>query len=358
MEIGEQKEWYISGAVITHRGKVYGHNEDSCLLEKVFSGEGMEEPKSVSSRVEGIFIGAVSDGIGGSAAGEVASRMVVDSLFGYKGETPEDMVVHLESLNDSIHSRGISDGIAGMGATVAGVCIGRAGPFAFNVGDARVYRQQDDYLMQVSKDDSIAQVLVDAGELGPEETRSKNLHQITQALGGSSDKKGIDPHMYPLKIGKEASFLICSDGLHDMVSLDDIESITAESTTPQEKVTSLYEAALRGGGEDNISIIWIKVEAASLKRELSGKCLELKNKDGGKTAPLFFHDDQTLEFREKPYSYKVVGLEVFAGKGDVKIGFDSCKLSKGDKIVFRDGSGKVLKECAIVEIKSLADISR
>ena len=152
--------------------------------------------------------------------------------------------------------------------------------------------------------------------------------------------------------------MICSDGLHDMVSLDDIESIAAESTTPQEKVTGLYEAALRGGGEDNISIIWMKVEDASLKRELSGKCLELKNKDGGKTGPLFFQDNQTLEFRGKPYSYKVVGLEVFAEDVGVKIGFNSCKLSIGDKIVFRDESGEVFLECEIVEIKSLANISR
>ena len=91
-----------------------------------------------------------------------------------------------------------------------------------------------------------------------------NLHQLTQALGGSTEKKEITPHTYPQKIGSKTSFLICSDGLHDMVPLDDIESITAKPTPPEEKVSKLYEAALRGGGEDNISIIWLEIKTVSL----------------------------------------------------------------------------------------------
>ena len=114
--------------------------------------------------------------------------------------------------------------------------------------------------MQITKDDSIAQVLVDAGELAPDQTRDKKLHTITQAIGGSVEFKEIEPHIYPVKIKSRGAFLICSDGLHDMVSIDDIEEIMVAAGSPEERVGDLFDAAMKSGGEDNITIIWLEIE--------------------------------------------------------------------------------------------------
>ena len=117
--------------------------------------------------------------------------------------------------------------------------------------------------MQVTKDDSIAQVLVDAGELSMDETRGKNLHQITQAIGGTLEKKEIEVHTYPLKISSQVSFLICSDGLHDMVSLDEIEAIMNADNSAMSRVNGLFRAAMENGGEDNITIIWLDLSVVT-----------------------------------------------------------------------------------------------
>ena len=150
-----------------------------------------------------------------------------------------------------------------MGATVAGLCRGDEGLFALNVGDARVYRKQDNYLAQITKDDSVAQVLVDAGKLAPDETRDKKLHQITQAIGGGPEFSDIDPHQYPVRIKNRADFLVCSDGLHDMVSLDAMEDIVSREKTPEQIVGKLFQTAMESGGEDNITIIWAEIQTGN-----------------------------------------------------------------------------------------------
>ena len=339
----------MQGAFITHRGKVYDHNEDACFIEQAFFGEGMGQAESAVFKTEGSCVAVVADGIGGNSAGETASKLVVESFSDSDFANQEGLVEHLKSVNHQLYKKGQADpDLAGMGATVVGLCFGASEIFAFNVGDARVYRKQDDYLMQITKDDSIAQVLVDAGELSMDETRDKKLHQITQAIGGATEEKEIDPHTYPIKISNQASFLICSDGLHDMVSLDEIEAIVAKENSPINRVDGLFQAALKNGGEDNITIIWIDVDRVSLRTELCGKKLVVTTSEG-KTEILDFKSD-TVSTGEGEASYKVQGQTVLLSETDEQIEFeDEYGVSIGDELIFK-GQGNTICKSQVTDI--------
>jgi len=343
--------WATQGAFITHRGRVYDHNEDACFIREVHTGEGMLHADTVDFKTNETCIVAVADGIGGNSAGEMASKLVAKSFSDFSPGGQEDLAEHLSAVNRQLYEEGKKDSIlSGMGATVVGLCFGGAETFAFNVGDARVYRRQDDYLMQVTKDDSIAQVLVDAGELAMDETRSKNLHQLTQAIGGSVEEKGIDPHTYPLKISNQASFLICSDGLHDMVSLDDMEAIMAKETSPGDRVNGLFQAALKGGGEDNITIIWLDVEHVSLRTELRGKQLKIEmNKD--EIFELSFKAESVLLDGQDETPYSVQGTTVLLSETEEQIEFaNEHGVSVGDELVFKE-KGSAAVKYKVTEIK-------
>jgi serine/threonine protein phosphatase PrpC len=150
-----------------------------------------------------------------------------------------------------------------MGASVAGIACGREGAFLFNVGDARVYREQDGFLQLVTKDDSIAQLLVETGQAAPDEVRPANIHQITQAIGGKSEPTPIAPHIEALKLTRPRRFLLCSDGLTDMVAIDRMENILSKHSPATEAVAELFRAAMEAGGEDNATIIVAEISLAS-----------------------------------------------------------------------------------------------
>lgn len=258
-----QAQFLVAGACITHKGAVREHNEDACLFGAAYSNTSLPEPEESSIAGNENWIIATADGIGGQNAGEIASAMVVEGLSRASRITPELVSQELIELNRKVHEAAASNPeYSGMGATVAGLCQGPDALFAFNVGDARLYRKQDDYLCQITKDDSIAQVLIDAGKLDPQDTRDKKLHTITQSIGGQHELKDIEPHIYPIKVKQSASFLICTDGLTDMVSLDDMEEIVKKEETPEQVVRGLHQAAMDAGGEDNITIIWAEAQLA------------------------------------------------------------------------------------------------
>ncbi len=253
----------VRGSSICHTGKVRRVNEDAFLAGSVFSSGSAEVPATIEIAATP-WIVAVSDGIGGHRAGAEASREVVAALAGCKRVTPNSVSEILHRLNRHLCERGKKErDCAAMGATVAGLGCGGRGLFAFHVGDSRVYRQDGDGLVQITRDDSEAEDLIDLGLL--ERTEGKRpgfLHALTQAIGGREEVEEIQVHVQPLRITGRTRFLVCSDGLTDMLHAPEIRAIMLAERDAAAVVAALSAGAMAAGGMDNITIAVMDVEPA------------------------------------------------------------------------------------------------
>jgi len=236
-------------------------NEDSCLAVGAISKDSQAMPAFVA-RPAGPWMVVVSDGIGGHVAGREASQAVVEKLAACAPVTPTGVRNCLRRLNHDLCEQGRCDSaFAGMGATVAGIACGATGAFAFNVGDSRVYQVEESKLTQVTRDDSEAEELIEMGLLSADaEIRPGYLHALTQAVGGRLEHVEIEVHIHPLKITESTRFLICTDGLTDMVGRAAIEEITRLMRAPDATAEALFGLAMDAGGMDNITLAVIDVE--------------------------------------------------------------------------------------------------
>jgi serine/threonine protein phosphatase PrpC len=205
----------------------------------------------------------VADGMGGHAAGEVASEIAVDTVsYAYYQEDSDDIaasLVHsIKRANTLIHQRAAENMLrSGMGTTcVAGVLRGGVAYIA-NVGDSRTYLVRHGQVRQVSQDHSWVAEQVRAGLLTEEQARSHaQRNVITRCLGTQADVE-VDIFAEPLEEGD--SFVLCSDGLSGFVTDDDLRAIVNQYV-PQESVYHLVERANENGGPDNITAIVVHVQ--------------------------------------------------------------------------------------------------
>jgi len=251
----------VQGSWLCHTGKFRQVNEDACLVGATFSSKSDSRVFPIALAC-GPWIVAVSDGIGGHAGGAEASSEIVSTLAECKRVTPLGISDALQRLNRQFCERGRSEPkLTAMGATVAGIGCGRRGVFAFNVGDSRVYKQVGSRLAQITRDDSEAEDLVDQGLLEPYEGRRPGyLHALTQAVGGRDRPVKIVTHVHPLRISTRARFLVCSDGLTDMMKTSEIEQVLEAQPNAEDAVSGLFKATMDVGGVDNITIAIIDIE--------------------------------------------------------------------------------------------------
>ena len=245
-------------AAITHRGAVRDSNEDSVLVGAWLCGHSIEEPLAVKHVLSEPLICVVADGIGGHAAGAEASRRVATTLLGatVPGMREDDVKTALEQANSEVYAAAAANpDFAGMGSTVAGIVFQPDGLIWFNVGDSRVYRYRDGFLRQLSIDD------VPVGHDGDRRTGV-----ITRSLGGSFQYTPVVAHVEaePLVVGWQ--YLLCSDGLTDMVDVNGMERIL-QAHPPGVAVNALFKAAMAAGRRDNISIILVSVGAGGVDKE-------------------------------------------------------------------------------------------
>jgi PPM family protein phosphatase len=237
----------------THAGKVRANNEDALLV-----GEGRDET---------LFV--VADGIGGFEAGEVASRIAVDVLK--ELEPGASFEAAISEANRRILAAGRGDErLSGMGTTVVAVRFGgtRDEPVAqvAHVGDSRAYLLRGGSLRPVTEDHSLVAELVRSGDLTRDQAAEhpqKNL--ITRALGADEEVE-VDTAVLPVEAGDR--FLLCSDGLSDMIPETRIGEILAEAPgDPEKPAQSLVSAALDAGGADNVTVIVVDVKAETAPHE-------------------------------------------------------------------------------------------
>jgi len=238
----------------TDAGRVREINEDSYLV------------------APSVFV--VADGMGGHAAGEVASAIAVGE-FRALAEKPElrteEIAEAIARANQQILDSGTKhDTRKGMGTTLAGLGVVRAGGSAhwavFNVGDSRVYHYVHGELHQVSVDHSEVQELISAGYITPEEAKTHpDRNVVTRSLG--TDPAPVpDIWVFPPVAGER--FLICSDGLPRELEDGEIEQILHRETIAQEAANALVTRAVEAGGHDNITVVVIDF-AGSLAEGLS-----------------------------------------------------------------------------------------
>jgi serine/threonine protein phosphatase PrpC len=239
----------VSGTMLRHPGRVRAVNED--VVAYVIPGE--NDPGAARGA-----LALVADGMGGHAAGDVASRiaaeMVVRLYYELDGSPADVLARCLAAANEAIYERSLSDpDCTGMGTTCTLLAFRDSVAFLAHIGDSRAYLWRDRTLQQISEDHSLVAELVRRGELTREEAaHSPQRHVIVRALGTtptstpSTWREGM-----PLLAGDV--FVLCSDGLTDLVA-DATISETVARLSPFDACRALVDAALAAGGTDNISV--------------------------------------------------------------------------------------------------------
>ncbi len=210
-----------------------------------------------------IQLWAVADGMGGYEAGNVASNMIVKTLAEVTSKTT--LNEYVDTVEDSLidvnhrileYADIMLDGRT-LGSTVVSLLIkGHVGVCLW-AGDSRLYRLRNNELMQLSRDHSQVEELVQQGFLSPEEAESHpDSNVITRAIGAHPDIY-IDVNVFSVQLGD--TFLLCSDGLYNMVSREMITQTLATGST-EESVNSLIQQSLDNGANDNVSVIVVKGE--------------------------------------------------------------------------------------------------
>jgi PPM family protein phosphatase len=258
-----------SAAAITDRGRKRGSNEDAF-------GYSVEH---------GVYL--VCDGMGGAAAGEVASSLAVEEVLRHitqkresdLREAPASLSLIAEeavaSANHTIHSRSqLDQKLSGMGTTLVGLLTSEpdessgepdeSAPriWILNVGDSRCYRLRQRRLEQCTRDHSVVEEQVRLGRMTREEaTRSPLRNLITRVIGTQSS---VTPDIIEVQVEPGDLFLLCSDGLHTELSDSKIESLLNTATSAhlplEEHCQRLIQAANKAGGHDNITCLLVRVD--------------------------------------------------------------------------------------------------
>ena len=228
-------------ASATNTGLVRDHNEDSVAPQDM----GIEA---------GPFMVGVADGMGGHVGGEVASRLALEAALAAEG----DVVERVRVANRAVGEAAAEDpSLQGMGTTLVLASFSDDVVEIGHVGDSRAYLLRSPDLMQITTDHSMVAEMVARGEITAEEARTHPYRSvITRALGLQPEVE-IDRERRTLQSGDRV--LICSDGLTNMVSADQIRDILLAETHPTDAVWSLVDAANEAGGIDNISVVVVSV---------------------------------------------------------------------------------------------------
>ena len=219
---------------------------------------------------------AVADGMGGHAGGEVASAIAINALAQLlpvisdpeiDTDSREDLFLNITYEIDSQileKSKQLPE-LAGMWTTLTALNISGDNVELLHIGDSRCYRYRDNKLEQLSYDHTVMQELLDQGRLTPEEVFDHPQRSLlTQALMGDS---GLDPILVSYEIKADDKFLLCSDGLTNLLSDYEITKII-ESKTDNDLIASLISEVKAKGAPDNITIIWAQVTDKKVSSEI------------------------------------------------------------------------------------------
>lgn len=232
----------------TDVGRVRSHNEDGLIA--------------------GRRVWAVADGMGGHAAGDVASSLMIGRLHALDEADalrPTDLLTALAEASETVRQHGDEHPrSAGLGTTVTGLAAvevdGEDRWAVFNVGDSRVYRLADGELARVTVDHSEVEELVAGGIITADQARHHPLRNIVTRSVGGANPPAVDLWLLAPTPGER--FVVCSDGLNSEVEDADIARLAA-TPDPQDAAEALVAAALAAGGRDNVTVVVVDVQEPS-----------------------------------------------------------------------------------------------
>lgn len=279
----------IDYAAITHPGRVRKNNEDAYLLSALDGEEPIINAPAQPLKVgePGLLV-AVADGMGGAAAGEVASReglaAVALHLFGHWGRLAPgrgretDLVQALEAAveraSDAILRYSDDDRTArGMGSTLTAAVLWNGCAFVAQIGDSRAYLLREGALHQITEDQTLVNDLVAQGTLTLEQARlHPQRNMITQALGSP---RPLRVALSRLALRRGDRLLVCSDGLHGEVPDGRIREVLDQGLSPRRSLELLLGEAIAHGGRDNITGVVLAIEDPGLPPPVRGEPLDL-----------------------------------------------------------------------------------
>jgi PPM family protein phosphatase len=229
------------------------------LRYAVRSDVGLLREGNEDSAYAGPHLLAIADGMGGHAAGEVASAVAISALAGLDEEVPVSDLLELLSAavanaNATLHEMSSQDpSVEGMGTTLTAMLWSGSTVALCHIGDSRAYLLRDGDFYQITHDHTLVQSLVDDGRLSPEQAHTHPQRSLVmRALQSSTD---AEPDLSVREALAGDRYLLCSDGLSDVVSEQTMHKTLVKFTDPEEAVHQLIDLAIRGGGPDNITCI-------------------------------------------------------------------------------------------------------
>ena len=229
------------------------------LRYAVRSDVGLLREGNEDSAYAGPHLLAIADGMGGHAAGEVASAVAISALAGLDEEVPVSSLLELLSAavanaNATLHEMSTQDpSVEGMGTTLTAMLWSGSTVALCHIGDSRAYLLRDGEFYQITHDHTLVQSLVDDGRLSPEQAHTHPQRSLVmRALQSSTD---AEPDLSVREAVAGDRYLLCSDGLSDVVSEQTMGKTLVKFTDPEEAVNQLIDLAIRGGGPDNITCI-------------------------------------------------------------------------------------------------------
>src|SRR5690606_20470564 len=201
---------------------------------------------------------AVADGMGGMAAGDVASNIVIAALAHLDEDVPSNAPLDalrqaVEAANQQIREAVEKNpAMEGMGTTLTGMLFGGNKIGMVHIGDSRAYLLRDNELTQITRDDTYVQLLVDEGRITEVEA---NTHPQKSLLMRALDGRDTDAEYWLRQVMPGDRYLLCSDGLSGVVTDETIAATMREYADPHQCADRLIQLALRAGGPDNITVI-------------------------------------------------------------------------------------------------------
>jgi serine/threonine protein phosphatase PrpC len=246
-----QLEYYPEIGSVSDTGRARSNNQDNIGIINFSDNRNL--------------LAIVADGMGGHQGGETASRIAVDTVqkeFSKQLNSRDGFLalkkVFQEANKAIFQQAGQSPGLAGMGTTLVAMLLLNGRVYYANTGDSRLYRIRDGHWSQLSQDHTVVNELIHKGLLEPDAAKTHpDKHVISRAIGTQAKIRVEVPEL-PLTLEIGDSFLLCSDGLYDLVEESEMVELIGNNTS-QQACKLLVDLANSRGGYDNISIIIIKI---------------------------------------------------------------------------------------------------